>query len=70
MFCIIITFNDPKSCFSNKKCIVSMKTCTTKVENNVFLIETPIFRGFSVQNQLSISFGTALVCNKISKVKN
>ena len=47
-----------------------MKTCTTKVENNVFLIETPIFRGFGVQNQLSISFGTALVCNKISKVKN
>ena len=41
--------------------------------NNIFLIEKPVLIRFlkirSEQNQIPVKFGTALVCNKILKVR-
>ena len=40
---IPITFkNLIKACFSNKKYIISIQTCTSQLENNAFLIENSV----------------------------
>ena len=71
-----ITINNfIKACFSNEKCSVTIQTGTTQIiVNSLFLIEKPGIIRFPkiicVQNQLSISFGIALLCNKILKVKD
>ena len=73
--CIPITFQDHiKACFSNKKYIVSIQTCPTKIGNNWFLIAKQVLMGslkiIGVQNQLPFSFGTVFVCSKILKVRD
>ena len=71
IFCIPITLNNPiKVCFLSMKCYVSIQIGTIKFENNIFLIiEKPVLienvRVIGIQNQLPLSFGTALVHNKI-----
>ena len=57
------------------KCPFTIQTGTTQIiVNSLFLIEKPGIIRFPkiicVQNQLSISFGIALLCNKILKVKD
>ena len=46
-----------------------MQTLPTQSLNKIFVIEKLGIKT-DVQNQLPITFGTALVCNKISKVVN
>ena len=69
-----MTFNNILiSCFSNNRYYVTIQILTPIV-NSLFLIEMTIFNRFlnniDVLNQLPITLGTALVCNKISNVKN
>ena len=56
----------------NKKKDWFNSNTTAQIENNIFLIVKPnlISKVIDAQNQLPISSGTALVCNKISIIRN
>ena len=60
--------------FKREKNPVTILKRTTKTVNSIFLIENSVLVRFlkiiGMQNQLPIGFGTALVCNKISLVRN
>lgn len=60
-----------KSYFSSENIFYSVQTRTTRIENNIFLIKTPVLIGamkIIVQNPLPIRFVPALKRNNISKV--
>ena len=59
-------------CFSNKQYAVSLQTRKIQIKNFIFLIYKPVLTGFkkkiiSMQNQLPINNGSALIRIKIVK---
>ena len=59
-------FNPIKACFFNEKYSFTIQTRITQIVNSIFLIKTSFLKIIiGVQNQLHISFGSDLVCNKI-----
>ena len=67
--CMPITFNNPlKAFFLNKKYLITIQTRPTQIVIGIFLNEKPAFNGFVMiicaQNQLPLTFCSALECNK------
>ena len=60
--------------FSYKKYSVTIQKRTSQIVYSIFLIENLLFFVFKkiivVQNELLISFGTALACDKTLKIIN